>query len=126
MEFLRYAVKRGHIIHGGVERLWKNFLETYSPRSVISYLDFNHTTRKDNFLTSLGFREMPDHAQVLCWSKGSSLIRETSLLTLGADRLLKTAYGKPRDAGLDNHGIMLAEGWLPVYTAGNRNFLWTE
>lgn len=123
-EFLRYAVKRGHVIHGAAGRLWEYFLNSQEPESVISYIDFNHTTRRENFLLNLGYTETDEIAPVLHWSKGDRVIRETSLLALGADRLLKTNYGPREESGLDNHGIMIAEGWLPIYTAGNRNFVW--
>lgn len=123
-EFLRYAVKRGHVIHGAAGRLWEYFLNSREPESVISYIDFNHTTRRENFLLSLGYVETGETASVLYWSKGDRVIRETSLLALGADKLLKTTYGSREKSGLDNHGIMIAEGWLPIYTAGNRNFIW--
>ena len=50
----------------------------------------------------------------------------TSLLSIGADRILGTSYGSKKESGMDNRDIMLAEGFLEVYTAGNRVYLWNK
>lgn len=125
-EFLRYAVKNGVIIHGGAARLFDVFKEDVSPKSVVSYVDFNHTTKRLTFLDSLGFIEHRPTGPSLTWhrAKDGVTVKETSLLSLGADRLLGTNYGRKEICGMNNEDIMLAEGFLPVYTAGNRVFLW--
>lgn len=125
-EFLRYAVRKEHLIHGGAGKLWNAFIAKENPESVVSYLDFNHTVKKQTFLNSLGFREENRYSPTLNWSKGRAMLRETSLLKLGADRLLKTNYGSRERSAMDNHQIMILEGWLPVHTAGNRTFIWTR
>ena len=76
-------------------------------------------------LNHCGSQELKPTGPALVWSKGDESVPETSLLRLGADRLLGTSYGSREESGLDNHGIMLTEGWLPVWTAGNRVFTWT-
>lgn len=125
-EWVRYAVRGGAIVHGGPNRLFQAFLEDVSPDSVISYVDFNHTTAKTIFLSSCGFMEAAATGPSLVWSKDNRRIYNNSLLALGADRLLGTNYGRPEECGMKNNDIMLVEGWLPVYTAGNRVFMWTN
>ncbi len=125
-EFLRYAVKGGVIINGGPGRLFSAFVEVVSPKTVVSYVDFNHTTRSSVFLVSLGFVEGALTGPAVVWHRvtDGKRVRETSLLAIGADRLLGTSYGRPEECGLVNRDIMLLEGFLPVATAGNRVFLW--
>lgn len=124
-EWLRYAVKRGHIVHGGAGRLWKAFLEQVSPESVISYVDFDHTTKQETFFSSLeGWVEGKPTGPSKVWSKLDKRLYNNSLIRQGADRLLGTAYGSREDSGLNNEQIMLLEGWLPIHTAGNRVFHW--
>lgn len=127
-EWLRYAVARGNIVHGGPNRLFKEFVKdaVKSGESVISYVDFDHTTKQNLFLSSCGFEEVRLTGPKLMWSKTktSLVVPETSLLRLGADRLLGTSYGSREKSGLNNHDIMALEGYLPVYTAGNRVFRW--
>lgn len=125
-EFLRYAVKRGVLIHGGSGKLWKNFLDQVKPVSVISYVDYNHTTAPNLFLNGLGFHEDKTTGPALNWHsiRSNKRVPQTSLLRLGADRLLGTTYGSREESGLNNEDIMLLEGFLPVYTAGNRVFRW--
>jgi hypothetical protein len=85
-------------------------------------VDFDHTTAKNIFLQQCGFEELKPTGPSLVWTKGSERIYNNSLLSLGADRLLGTNYGSPKICGLKNKDIMLIEGWLPVYTSGNRVF----
>lgn len=127
-EWYRFAVKDKFIIHGGAGKLWNAFLITAKPTSVVSYIDFNHTTKQNTFLHSLNFEELRATGPSLTWhsSLSGKRIPENSLLRLGADRLLNTAYGSREDCGLNNHDIMMLEGYLPVYTAGNRVFQWVR
>lgn len=125
-EFIRYAVKSGIIIHGGSGRLFSQFINDVKPVSVISYVDFNHTT-KDTFLKSLGFKEIKHTGPSLVYyNSDGRKYSNNSLLSVGADKLLKTNYGSIENSGLNNHGIMLLEGFLPIYTAGNRVFVWNQ
>ena len=124
-EWLRYVVKQGHIVHGGAGRLWQVFLSEASPSSVISYIDFDHSTRKNTFFSSIeGWVEAKPTGPAKVWSKKEKRIYNNSLIRQGADRLLGTTYGSREESGLNNEQIMLLEGWLPVYTAGNRVFTW--
>lgn len=125
-EFNRYAVRENWIVNGGAGRLFKKFVEDESPKSVISYIDYNHTTG-ETFLNSMGFNEIDPTGEALVWHNmiSGQKVAQTSLLAIGADRLLKTSYGPKSVSGLDNEQIMLEEGFVKVYTAGNRVYLWT-
>lgn len=123
-EWLRYAVKNETIVYGGPQKLFKAFLEDAKPKSVVSYVDFNHSTGPI-FLSSCGFLEGKLTTPSLVWSKGKLAVSNNSLLAQGADRLLGTSYGSREESGMNNRDIMLAEGFLPVYTAGNRVFHWS-
>lgn len=126
-EFMRYAVHEDYLIHGAANKLHRAFLDEADPETVISYVDFDHTTT-NTFLPSLGFRERKPTGPQLIWThmaKGGR-IYHNSLLAQGADRLLGTSYGKPEVCGLNNEQIMLLEGWVKVYTSGNRVFWWEK
>jgi hypothetical protein len=122
-EFNRYAVEARTIVHGGAERLFQQFIIDSKPSSVTSYIDFNHSTGPI-FLSSLGFVEGRPTGPALIWHypRTNQAVRETSLLSLGADRLLGTSYGTPTQCGLTNDQIMEREGFVRVFTAGNRVF----
>lgn len=125
-EWVRYAVKPGVQVYGGQQALFTMFTGEHHPSSVVSYVDYNHTTRADTFMDGMGFAMDGYTGPTLVWSKGNRRITENALLRLGADRLLHTEYGSREKSGMSNHDIMLAEGWLPVYTAGNRRYAWVS
>lgn len=125
-EFIRYAVKEGVIIHGGSSKLIKEFIKEEKPENIVSYIDFNHTTSKNIFLSSFGFKEEKETGPRLVFhnEKTGKMIPITSLLAIGADRILGTNYGSKKKSGMNNEQIMLKEGFVKVYTAGNRVFVW--
>lgn len=127
-EFIRYATKSGYVVHGASGKLFEAFLKDKAPSSVVSYVDFNHTTKQHTFLQTIGFEELSNARASLMWHRiaDNKVVRNTSVLSLGADRLIGTNYGPRELCGLDNNGIMLVEGFLPVYTAGNRVFVWNR
>jgi len=126
-EWIRYAIKRDFHIHGASAKIFEFFKSDVDPQSIISYVDFNHTTL-DTFLTSLSFKLVDITSPDLSWfSKKRNLrVRQTSLNTLGADRLLGTSYGKPEECGMNNREIMLKEGFLEVYSSGNLVYTWEK
>ena len=124
-EFIRYAVKPGFVVYGGAGKLVSMFMEESKSSSLVSYVDFDHTTAQSIFLLQVGFEEINSTGPGLIWHNpmDNRTVKGTSLLMQGADRLLGTNYGSREVCGLDNRGIMLAEGFLPVHTSGNRVFL---
>lgn len=124
-EFIRYAVRGNYIIHGASGKLFKSFLKEVMPSSVVSYVDFNHTTKKHLFLNTLGFSEIKSSGPTLIHYdlKTRKKYLNSSVVKVGADRLLNIDFGKDFDRSqLNNKEIMLDNGFLPVYTAGNRIF----
>lgn len=124
-EFIRYAVRDNYIIHGASGKLFQSFLKEADPNSVISYVDFNHTTKKNIFLNSLGFSEMKSNGPVLVHYnlKTKKKYSNSSVVKIGADRLLGLDFGDNFDRSqLNNREVMLDNGFLPIYTSGNRIF----
>lgn len=127
-EFMRFAVKNNVIIHGGAGKLVKAFIAEVNPKSIVSYIDFNHTTSDSTFLDKIGFVEQKETGPRLVFHrpKDNKIVPMTSLLSIGADRILGTSYGSKKESGMNNRDIMLAEGFFEVYTAGNRVYLWNK
>lgn len=127
-EWLRYAVRRDLIIRGAAVKLFNAFNADMHPSSVISYVDFDHSTMRDSFMRSCGFIELEPTGASVCWSQPGSLnhVRDSSLIRQGADRLLGTHYGSMDACGLTNNQIMMLEGYLRVGTSGNRVFSWIQ
>lgn len=126
-EFLRYAVKHDWLVRGGSKKLFDAFVEDEQPRNMISYVDYDHTTKKTTFMTTLGFKEDVSAASpTVYWSKPGEIkrINNNSLVRLGADKMLNTHYGSREECGMNNVQIMKKEGWLQVPSSGNRVFVW--
>ena len=117
-ELLRLCTKFGYAVVGGAGKLFKYFLKTVSPGSIISYCDiakFNGTV-----YSLLGFEHAYNTSPAKHWSSGSKQISSMLLLHRGYDQLFGTNYGK----GTDNETLMLESGWLPVYDCGQAVYMW--
>lgn len=125
-EWIRYSVCKGYRIHGGAQKLFSRFVKDVSPVSVISYVDFNHTTRK-TFLDYMGFSMDGYSSPSLVWNRISDnrTVSQSSVNLIGADRILGTSYGSVKYSGLTNEDILLKEDFVKVYTSGNLLYSWS-
>ena len=117
-ELLRLCLHKNYIVIGGSQRLWKHFLNLYSPSNIISYCDNSKFSGK--VYETLGM-ELIDFGSPSCnWSKGTHKITQNLLNQQGADRLIGTNDGK----GTSNKEIMIREGWLEIYDCGQSVYNW--
>ena len=106
-------------IIGGTKRLFKYFVETYKPNTIISYCDLSKFTGK--VYTDLGFVQsyvsIGKHWYNMSTNKHFT---DNYLRMHGADRLLGTSYGK----GSSNEEIMLKHGYVEIYDCGQATYVW--
>lgn len=121
-ELLRLCTYPDYIIVGGTERLFKHFIKTYNPESIISYCDYSKFT--GDVYERLGFSQVNKPQPREHWNKHktSQHITAALLLQKGYDNIFNTNYGK----GTDNKELMLKNGWLPIYDCGQLNFIWNN
>lgn len=118
-ELLRLCTHKDYKVVGGSEKLFKNFLSMFQPSSIISYCDYSKFA--GNVYTRLGFKQFSKPTPGKHWSKGNKHITDNLLRQRGYDQLFGTNYGK----GTSNEQLMLDNGWLPLYDAGQITFIWT-
>lgn len=119
-ELLRLCTMCKYNVVGGAERLFKHFISNYKPQSIISYCDYGKFS--GDVYTRLGFTKQPHISFNKHWSKGSEHITDNLLRQRGYDQLFKTNYGK----GSSNEQLMLNNGWLPIYDAGQLTYVWNN
>lgn len=119
-ELLRLCTKTGYNVVGGSEKLFKHFIDTYHPISIISYCDIAKFSG-DVYLR-LGFKFDHHSGVAKVWSKNRSKITDNLLRQRGYDQLFNTDYGK----GVDNELLMLKHGWLPIYDCGQNVYIWKK
>lgn len=117
-ELLRLCTKSEYYVIGGAERLFKYFIKTQNPESVISYCDISKFT--GDVYTRLGFELVNQTKPQKIWSNHTKYITDNLLRQRGADQLIGTHEGK----GTNNEEIMIREGWYPVYDCGQKVFVW--
>lgn len=117
-ELLRLCSDSKHLISGGAERLFKYFVNTFNPQSIISYCDLSKFTGSVYY--KLGMTHLRNTAPTKVWSKWDSKITDSLLRQRGYDQLFGTDYGK----GTSNEALMLEHGWFPVYDCGQAVYEW--
>lgn len=111
-ELLRLCTDPTYIVSGGAEKLFCNFIETYSPKSILSYCDYSKFSGQ--VYSRLGFELTTKNSPSKIWSKDNKKITDNLLRQRGFDQIFHTNYGK----GTSNEELMLDHGWLPVYDCG--------
>ena len=117
-ELLRYCAS--HNVVGGAEKLFKYFVDTYKPNSVVSYCDTSKFSGK--VYDTLSFEFIKTNKPRKHWysMKERRHITDGLLLSQGYDRLFKENHGK----GTSNEELILARGYLPVYDCGQSTYIW--
>ena len=117
-ELLRYCAS--HNVVGGSEKLFKYFVDTYKPNSVVSYCDTSKFSGK--VYDTLSFEFIKTNKPRKHWysMKERRHITDGLLLSQGYDRLFKESHGK----GTSNEELILARGYLPVYDCGQSTYIW--
>lgn len=118
-ELVRYCVADFKVL-GGAEKLFRFFIKTYSPKSIISYCDLSKFTGK--VYEKLNFKLARKSAPAKHWynPKTKQHITDNLLRQRGFDQLFKTNYGK----GTSNEELMLKAGFVEIYDCGQATFVW--
>ena len=118
-ELLRLCSHKDYKIVGGAERLFKYFVKTYNPKSIISYCD--NSKFSGGVYQKLGFKNKQLSKPAKHWYnlKTKRHITDNFLRQRGFDQLFNTNYGK----GTSNEDLMLDYGFLPVYDCGQFIFI---
>ena len=123
-ELLRLCTHSDYYVVGGAEKLFKYFIKTYAPKSVISYCDVSKFTG-DVYLR-FGFKLKEQTKPQKIWSKydfeNKEYVTDNLLRQQGYDRLFNANYGK----GTNNEELMIKHKWLPIYDCGQKVYIWME
>lgn len=115
-ELLRYATIKKVV--GGSTKMFKYFLNKYSPISIISYCDYSKFN--GNIYEKLGFNydgvSIGKHWYNPYTKKH---ITDNLLRQRGYDQLFGTNYGK----GSNNEELMLKNGFVEIYDAGQGKYI---
>lgn len=105
---------------GGTEKLFKYFVDTYHPGSIISYCD-NSKFRGDVYNT-LGFSLVDYGVPTRHWYsiETGKHITDNFLRQRGFDQLFGTSYGK----GTSNEKLMIEHGFVEIYDCGQSSYIW--
>lgn len=111
-------------VMGGAEKLFKYYIDTYNPESIVSYCDLSKF--EGAIYKKLGFKKQ---GRAICrhWYnlKLKDHITDKLLFNRGFDNLLGKEFGY-YGKGSSNERLMLEHGFLEIYDAGQATYVWTE
>lgn len=119
-ELVRYCASINVI--GGSSKLFKYFIDTYNPHSIISYCD--EAKFSGDMYVKLGFKCLRSGRPAKHWynPKTKQHITDNLLRQRGFDQLFKTNYGK----GTSNEALMLEAGFVEIYDCGQATYIWAN
>lgn len=104
---------------GGAEKLFKYFINTYSPKSIVSYCDTSKF--QGDVYTKLGFQYKGTTLSHHWYNmKTKQHILDSLLRKRGYDQLFGTTYGK----GTSNTDLMVKNGFIEVVDSGQSTYVW--
>ena len=117
-ELIRYCYSLEVV--GGAEKLFKYFIDKYSPKSIISYCDLSKFS--GILYDKLGFKLLKKSKPCCHWYniKTKQHITDNLLRQRGFDQLFGTNYGKKTS----NILLMLESGFVRVYDCGQATYVW--
>ena len=119
-EWLRYCCRDGWHIYGAAQRMQNAFTDDCG-EPFVTYTDYSRSN--GGMDEAMGMRFLRYTGPSLVWWDGERMIRDSLLLRQGADRLLGTNYGPVERCGMNNHDIMLNEGFVGVYDCGSKVYV---
>ena len=122
-ELLRFCTKFQYKVTGGSEKLFKYFIDNYSPRSIISYCD--NSKFNGEVYNKLGFKLKDYGGPSKHWvtKRGNNHITDNLLRQQGFDRLLGDKFGV-FGKGTNNEELMIEHGFVEVYDCGQSVYVW--
>ena len=121
-ELIRYcsSVK----VIGGAKKLFKYFIDTYKPSSIVSYCDLSKFSGKTYI--ELGFEQSNISIGKHWYNiKTKKHITDNLLRQHGFDRLLGEEYGC-YGKGSSNEELMLSNGFVEIYDCGQAKYVWKQ
>lgn len=109
---------------GGAEKLFKYYIEKYSPDSIVSYCDLSKFEGK--VYTNLGFKKS-SRAISRHWynMRLKDHITDKLLFKRGFDALLGSQFGY-FGTGSNNEKLMLEHGFVEIYDCGQATYVWNK
>ena len=121
-ELLRLCSASSYLIVGGSQKLFKYFLDTYNPDSIISYCDNSKFTGE--IYLKLHFKLLNYGIPTKHWYniKTKQHITDNFLRQRGFDQLFNTNYGK----GMSNEKLMLEHNFIEIYDCGQSVYVYNK
>ena len=120
-ELIRYCYSY-HVI-GGAEKLFKYFINNYTPKSIISYCDLSKFTGE--LYVKLGFKLKTTNIKPSKhWynMKTKKHITDNLLRARGYDQLFNANYGK----GTSNSELMLKHNFVEIFDSGQATYIFNN
>jgi len=116
-ELLRYCNKLNTSIVGGASRLFKHFIKTYTPESIVSYSDIRWNT--GDLYNKLGFEYSHSSTPNYWYFKGLKVESRVKYQKHKLEKLLKSF-----DSSKTEQENMLDNGFKRIFDCGNRVYIW--
>lgn len=117
-ELLRLCTKSDVAVIGGAEKLFKHFVNNYSPNSIVSYCDLSKFEGK--VYSRLGMKLVRESAPNYRWVRFNEVFTRYQTQKHKLSKLLGDSY----DSSLSESDNMIKAGFLKVYDCGNAVYEW--
>lgn len=118
-EIIRYATKQNHLVVGGAGKLFKYFIETHQPHSVLTFANLRYSN--GDVYKKLGFKQINKTEPGYIYLKRGVILSRYKCQKHKLQKWLPIFDNNKSEC--EN---MFINGYRRLYDAGNLKFLWTR
>lgn len=122
-ELVRFCNKLNTSVAGGADKLFKFFIKTYNPTTILSYSDRSHT--KGGLYDKLGFVQKSISSPGYVWVDGKTN-QSYSRIHAQKSNIVKFLDDNTIDLSKTEKQIMIEHGYVQVFDAGNILWEWSN
>lgn len=124
-ELIRLCTRAGYMVVGGSDRLYKHFVDSYDPESILSYSDYSKFTGR--VYQQLGLETKTTGVSSKHWYNpiDDTHVSDNGLRMRGFDLLLGDKYGR-FGKGTSNETLMRSIGFVEIFDAGQNVYVWQK
>lgn len=124
-ELLRLCTKFGYKVVGGAEKLYKHFIKTVNPTSIISYCDNSKFTGEVYIRLGMTLKDRGIPTKHWYSDKLKVHITDNFLRQRGFDQLFGEQFGY-YGKGISNDELMIQHGFVEIYDCGQSVYIWSN
>ena len=122
-ELVRFCNKLNTSVVGGASKLFKYFVQNYSPSKIVSYSDYARTSGNLYSMFAFSYVRLSQPGYVWVDTRNDTAYNRMNAQKSNISRFLND---DKIDLSMTENDIMVSHGYVKVYDSGRKVWLWSN